>query len=63
MQPEAMAAGLQRTKSIVFSFPQGPNDFTAPRTTTGGQYWRVDQFFKSCGCWRVADATFRPTHP
>jgi hypothetical protein len=25
---------------------------------TSGQFWRVLQFFTSCDCWRLVDATF-----
>ena len=40
---------------------QGPNDFqAAPRTTTGGQFWRVAQFFRDCSCWRLTDRDFKP---
>src|SRR5207237_4730147 len=37
----AIQAGLQRTKGIDFSFPQGPNDFSGNRVTTGGQFCRA----------------------
>jgi hypothetical protein len=62
-RPDALAIGLQRTKSIDFSYPGGPNDFTGPRTTTGGQFWRVAQFMASCKCWQVIDQTFHPSYP
>ena len=55
----ALQVGLQRTKSIDFSFPQGPNDFTPSRTTTGGQFWRTAQFMPDCDCWRVTQRDFR----
>ena len=58
-----LADGLQRAKSIDFSFPQGPNDLSGPRSTTGGQFWRTVQFSKTCDCWRVLEATYRPTFP
>jgi hypothetical protein len=55
----ALQVGLQRTKSIDFSYPQGPNDFTGNRVTTGGQFWRVAQFMPDCDCWRVIQREFR----
>ena len=59
LQTNALANGLQQAKSIDFSFPQGPNNFTG--TTTGGQFWRTTGFTTSCNCWRVTDPTFRPS--
>jgi len=59
----ALAAGLQRAKSIDFSYPGGPNDFTGAKATTGGQFWRVAQFFASCKCWQVIDPNFHPSYP
>jgi hypothetical protein len=61
LQRSAIATGLQTAKSVDFSFPYGPNDFSGPRTTTGGQFWRPDQFFTSCNCWRVIDPAFHPS--
>ena len=58
----ALAAGLQRAGSVEFSYPQGPNTFAAPRTTTGGQFWRPTRFTRSCACWRVTDAAFKPSY-
>jgi hypothetical protein len=58
LQASALAAGLQRTGSIDFAFPQGPNDFSGPGVTSGGQFWRVTQFMPACTCWRVIDRTF-----
>jgi hypothetical protein len=62
-RPDALAIGLQRTKSIDFSYPGGPNDFTGVRATTGGQFWRVAQFMASCKCWQVIDPNFHPSYP
>jgi hypothetical protein len=59
---EALAAGLMAAKSVELSYPEGPNDFTAPGTTTAGQYWRPLQFRKSCRCWQVIDRTFHRTY-
>ncbi|HUR76873.1 MAG TPA: ABC transporter substrate-binding protein [Acidimicrobiales bacterium] len=55
----AIQVGLQRTKSIDYSFPQGVNDFTAARVTTGGQFYRVAQFTPDCTCWRVIQRDFK----
>ena len=61
LRADALAAGLQRAKTIEFSFPQGPNNFAIRGGTTGGQFWRSTAFTTSCNCWRVTDPTFRPT--
>jgi hypothetical protein len=61
LRPDALAAGLQKARSIDFSYPQGPNAFTAvPRTTTGGQFYRTVQFFPDCRCWRLVERDFKP---
>lgn len=63
LERSSLAAGLQATKSIDFSFPWGPSDFSAPRTTYGDQFWRVDQFMPGCTCWQLVDPTFHPSFP
>jgi hypothetical protein len=60
---EALAAGLQRARSIESSYPAGPNDFSGVRQTTGGQFWRVAQFKSACKCWQVIDPNFHPNYP
>jgi hypothetical protein len=62
LRPEDLVVGLQRAKSIDFSYPQGANDFTKPGTTTGGQGWRVAQFTKDCACWKLIQRDFRPSY-
>ena len=62
-RPEALAAGLQRARSLDVSYPAGPNDFSGLRQTTGGQFWRVAQFMADCKCWRVIDPNFHPGYP
>ena len=59
----ALGAGLQRAGSIDFSYPQGPNNFTAPGTTTGGQFWRQDTYTTAggCNCWEVVNPNFFPS--
>ena len=54
-----LQAGLQRTTSIDFSYPQGANDFTGNRVTTGGEFWRVVQFMPGCKCWQVVQRDFK----
>jgi hypothetical protein len=63
LSAETLAVGLQRTRSIDFSYPNGPNDFSGSQVTLGGQFWRVTQYFADCSCWRVIDPTFHPNHP
>ena len=60
LQRNALAAGLQAAKSVEFSYPWGPNDFTGYHWTTGGRFWRPVEFFASCTCWHVLDPTFHP---
>jgi hypothetical protein len=61
LRADALVAGLQRTRTIDFSYPGGPNDFSGDRVTFAGQFWRVAQFFKDCACWRVVDPAFHPS--
>jgi hypothetical protein len=63
LQRAALAAGLQAVKSIDFSYPGGPNDFSGVHVTYGDEFWRPDQFFTSCNCWRVIDPNFHPSFP
>ncbi len=56
----ALAVGLERAGSVDFSYPQGPSSFAAANRTTGGQFWRVDQFTTACNCWRVTEPNFNP---
>ena len=60
LQRAALAAGLQATRTLDLPYPYAPADFSAARTTWGGQYWRVDQFTPSCDCWRLIDKAFHP---
>jgi hypothetical protein len=59
--PDQLAAGLQRVGSVPFSFPYGPNNFSAPGTTYGGQFWRPVTYHSSCGCWKVDNPNFSPS--
>jgi hypothetical protein len=63
LSAETLATGLQRARSVDFSYPNGPNDFSGAQVTLGGQFWRVTQYFPDCSCWRVIDPTFHPNHP
>jgi hypothetical protein len=59
LQPAALPAGLQRARSVEFSYPQGPNDFGGGASVTfAGQFWRPTQFSKGCTCWRLLDPAF-----
>jgi len=60
---DALASGLTAAKSTELSYPVGPNDFSPPGTTTGGQYWGPLQFRKSCRCWQLIDRAFQRTYP
>jgi len=59
LSPAGLVVGLQQTRSIDFSFPQGPNDFTGQGVTTGGQFYRAARFVPDCECWRVLQPQFR----
>jgi hypothetical protein len=58
---DALAAGLDSTGPVDLSFPYGPADFTGQGVTTGGEYWRTDQFSSACNCWQVIDPNFQPS--
>jgi hypothetical protein len=55
--------GLQLAKSVDFSFPQGPNDWSAGHLTWSGQYYRVNQFHTSCNCWQLVSPDFQRSQP
>jgi hypothetical protein len=59
--PDQLAAGLQRAGSVPFSFPYGPDNFSAPGTTWGGQFWRPVRFHTSCRCWQLDSPNFSPS--
>jgi hypothetical protein len=58
---DQLAAGLQRAGSVPFSIPYGPNNFSAPGTTTGGQFWRPVRYHSSCRCWQAESPNFSPS--
>jgi hypothetical protein len=60
LAPEQLAAGLQRAGSVPFAFPYGPNNFSAPGTTFGGQLWRPVRYHTSCSCWQLDNPNFQP---
>jgi hypothetical protein len=59
--PDQVAAGLQRAGPVPFSFPYGPDNFSAPGTTWGGQFWRPVTYHTSCGCWQLDSPNFSPS--
>jgi hypothetical protein len=59
--PDQLAAGLQRASSVPFSFPLGPDNFSAPGTTWGGQFWRPVTYHASCGCWQPDNPNYSPS--
>ena len=61
VNPLNLVAGLHAAKSVQVSYPNGPNDFTAPGTTTGGEYWRPVTYHSSCQCWTVINPNFSPS--
>jgi hypothetical protein len=61
LSPDALAGGLNAAGTIDYSFPYGPNDFTAPGTTWGGQFWRPLNYSASCACWKVTDPNYQPS--
>jgi hypothetical protein len=63
LRADVLAAGLQAAKSVDFSYPQGPTDFSKPGSTFGGQYWRPLKFELSpCKCWKLLDRNFKKTY-
>jgi hypothetical protein len=61
IDPTAIGVGLQRAKSVEFSFPQGPNDFGRDRAISGARFWRALEYRSACQCWQVINPTFRPS--
>ena len=61
LQRLALAAGLSAARTIETSYPQGPVDWSGPRVTYGGQFWRAEQFFTRCTCWRLLESAFHPS--
>jgi hypothetical protein len=59
--PDQLAAGIQRAGSVPFSFAYGPNNFSAPGTTWGGEFWRPVTYHASCGCWQLDNPNFQPS--
>lgn len=59
----ALASGLEASRSVDFSYPEGPTDLSTQGVTFGGQYWRTISFIGSCTCWQVADPTFHHSYP
>jgi len=59
---EALAAGLQAAQAIPLAYPEGPNNLAGAHNTVWMNYWRVDEFFTSCKCWRVIDHTFHRSY-
>ncbi len=59
--PDQVAAGLQRAGPVPFSFPYGPNSFSAPGTTWGGEFWRPVTYHTACGCWQLDSPNFSPS--
>jgi len=56
-----VAAGLQRAGSVPFSFPYGPNNFSASGGSYGGQMWRPVRYHASCHCWQTDNPNFQPS--
>ena len=54
----ALAAGLEATGSLTFSYPGGPNDFAATHGVASGSAWRVAQYVGGCACWKLKDAHY-----
>ena len=64
LQRNALAAGIQAARTVEWSYPYGPNDFSGQKATTAGQFWRTVQFSAGCHCWRVlGDPAFHPSFP
>jgi hypothetical protein len=61
LAPDQLAAGLQRAGSVPFSFPYGPNNFSAQGTTFGGELWRPVTYHASCRCWQLDSPNFSPS--
>jgi hypothetical protein len=62
LQRTALSSGMQAARSVDFSYPMGPNDFSGARVTYGGEFWRPLQYQRQCACWNILDATFKPSY-
>jgi hypothetical protein len=58
---DQLAAGMQRAGSVPFAFPYGPDNFSAPGTTWGGEFWRPATYHTSCRCWQLDNPNFSPS--
>ncbi|HET6964156.1 MAG TPA: hypothetical protein VFH58_05245 [Acidimicrobiales bacterium] len=61
VNPTAIPAGLQAARSVDMPFPLGPNDFSVPGTTWGGEFWRPLNYSAACQCWKVTNPTWSPS--
>jgi hypothetical protein len=57
-----LSAGLMQVGHAEMPFPAGPANFERSQGQTGGGYWRTDNYFSSCACFRVTRPTFRPSY-
>jgi Periplasmic binding protein len=66
VNPLALVAGLHAAGSTETSFPNGPDNFSAPGTTAGGEYWREIVYHGTsnggCQCFTVVNPTWRPSY-
>lgn len=61
LDPAGLAPALSRVGSVQMAYPDGPNNFTTPGVTWGGEDWREDVFSGSCSCFKSVSATFQPS--
>jgi hypothetical protein len=60
LQRNALAAGLEASKSVDFPFPEAPNDFTGYHSNGGGEFWRRSWLLAAA---RAGGSRTRPSGP
>lgn len=62
VNPTGLVAGLQAAGSTQVSFPNGPNNFSTPGTSAGGEFWREIVYHGTsdggCQCFTVVNPTW-----
>lgn len=61
LAPAGLAAGLSKVGSVAMAYPDGPNNFSTPGVTWGGEEWREDVFTASCSCFKTVSSAFQPS--
>jgi hypothetical protein len=55
-----LAIGLESAGTLQLPYGYAPANFVGAGVTWGAQYWRVNEYFTDCQCWRLIQTQFRP---